>query len=137
MPFSSWHSLSIPACLVRAGELRGALLRCLQDVARESPVMRALLDNDEASRPPHSFPNFGELRGEELPEDRADADTGEEIALAANRGTVFVIQERGKRVLSVAANGASISITRIRWRRSISARSSRCRSTSGKTFLTR
>ena len=65
-------------------ELRVLLARRREHVAREFAVMRALLDDDEVVGVAKAFPDFSELRGEQLAKQWADAYAGEIISAAAN-----------------------------------------------------
>lgn len=47
-------------------------------------MMRALLDDGEIVGLAQSFPNLRELRGEQLPEERSDADVGKIVAASPN-----------------------------------------------------
>ncbi len=48
-------------------------------------MMRALLDDDEIVDLAEAFPHLGKLRGEQLSEERTDADISNVIALAPDR----------------------------------------------------
>ena len=49
-------------------------------VGHELAVRRPLLDEREIVGPPERLPHLGELRGQQAPEDRADAHAGEKVA---------------------------------------------------------
>ena len=76
-------------------EFRRALLQRFENVARELPIMRALLDNHEVVDFAESLPDFRELRAQQVPKQRADTHVGEIIAFpsnrAATRGIVSVL----------------------------------------------
>src|SRR5207237_620095 len=55
--------------------------------ARKFAMVRALLDEDEFIDLAKPFPDFSELSGQELAEDRADAHICEIIAAASNRAS--------------------------------------------------
>jgi hypothetical protein len=54
-----------------------------ENVGEQLPVIRALFDEGEVVRFTEEFPHFAKLRGEQFPEDRADADAGEEVAASS------------------------------------------------------
>src|SRR6476661_6358257 len=66
-------------------ESRRSLLQRFEYVARELPIMRALLDNREVVDFAEPLPDFRELRPQQLPKQRADTHVSEIIALASNR----------------------------------------------------
>src|SRR5437667_6960773 len=66
-------------------EFPRARLGRLENVARELPVVCALLNNDKIVDFTELLPDLSELCQYQLPKDRADADVGEIIAFAANR----------------------------------------------------
>src|ERR1043166_7868935 len=66
-------------------EFGPVLLRRAENIARELPIMRALLNNDEIVCPAELLPDFCELCRYQFPKKRADADVREIIAFATNR----------------------------------------------------
>src|SRR5207244_4406936 len=62
-----------------------AFLRPFQNVVRELPVVRALLDNFEIIDFAESFPDLGELRGQQLAEQRPHTHVGKIIASPPDR----------------------------------------------------
>ena len=86
-----------------------------EHIAREVAVMRALFGDDEIVDLAEPLPDLHELRGQQLPEERADTYAREIIAATANRGsagriiTVFrvikrLLHEPGKRDLTMIAD---------------------------------
>src|SRR5438094_782716 len=69
----------------RVPEIRRTLLQRFENVARELPIMRSLLDNHEMVRSAELFPDLAQLRSQQLPKQRADAYVGEIIAFPSNR----------------------------------------------------
>ena len=55
-----------------------------ENVARELPIMRALVDNHEVLDFAKSLPDFRELRAQQVPKQRADAYVGEIITFPSN-----------------------------------------------------
>jgi hypothetical protein len=66
----------------RVKEFREPLLHELQNIPRELPIVRAMLDNHETFNLPEAFPDFGELRGKQLPKQRTHADVREIVTFA-------------------------------------------------------
>src|SRR4029077_5441031 len=66
-------------------EFRRVFLCKFENVTRELSMVRALLDNDEIVDPTESLPDFGELHGQKLAEQRANAHVGEIVAFPPNR----------------------------------------------------
>src|SRR2546430_304222 len=74
----------------------------LENIARELTMMRALLDDREIAGPAQDFPHLGELRREQAPEERTDADVREIIAVPTDlalAGTVITEFRMIKRLL--------------------------------------
>jgi len=88
-PEGEWlHNL-----VTKGGEkFRPAGLRRFQNISGELAIVRALLDDDEivdaamALRLAQSLPDFGKLRAPQAAKNGADANVGEVIAFAADRG---------------------------------------------------
>src|SRR6266480_1919298 len=80
--FQNWKWLEYPVAQ-RPEEFRQALLRKLENIPRERPVVRPLLDNDEIIHLPKALPDFEELRGQQLPKERPHAHVREIISFAA------------------------------------------------------
>src|SRR5512132_1981006 len=70
--FQNWKWLKYPVAH-RVEEFRQALLRKLENIHRELPVVCPLLDNDEIIYLAKALPDFGELRGQQLPKERPHA----------------------------------------------------------------
>jgi len=66
-------------------EFRETFPRRVESVTREVAMVRALLDDDEIVDLAEAFPHLGKLRGEQLSEERTDADISNVIALAPDR----------------------------------------------------
>jgi hypothetical protein len=61
--FQNWKWLKDPV-VQRVEEFRQAVLHELENIQRELPVVRPLLDNDEIIHLAEALPDFGELRGQ-------------------------------------------------------------------------
>lgn len=76
----------------RGEKFRPAGSRRFQNISGELAIVRALLDDDEivdaaiAPRLAQSLPDFGKLRAPQAAKNRANANVGEVIAFAADRG---------------------------------------------------
>ena len=66
-------------------KIRPAFARGLKHVTRKLAIVRALLDEDEVVDLTESFPDFRELSGQQLTEDRTDAHICEIISAATDR----------------------------------------------------
>ena len=82
--FQNWKWLDYPVAQ-RFEEFRQAVLHELENIQRELPVVRPLLDNDEIIHLAEALPDFGELRGQQLPKERPHAHVREIISFAAYR----------------------------------------------------
>src|SRR5437867_2071648 len=100
----------------RVEKIRQALLHELENIPRELPVVRPLLDNDEIIHLAEALPDFGELRGHQLPEERPHAHVREIVSFAAYRAaarrvvTVLgmiegLLHEPSERLRAVYADG--------------------------------
>src|SRR6476620_5453599 len=81
--FQNWKWLEYPVAQ-RFGEFRQAVLHKLENIQRELPVVRALLDNDEIICLAEALPDFGELRGQQLPKERPHTHVRKIISFAAD-----------------------------------------------------
>src|ERR1700751_3311611 len=70
--FQHWKWFKYPIAQ-RVEKFRQTLLRELEDIQRELPVVRTLLDNDKIIRLAEALPNFMELRDQQLPKKRPHA----------------------------------------------------------------
>jgi len=89
-------------------KIRPALARRLEDVARKLAMVRALLDQDEVVDLTESFPDFRELSGQQLTEERADAHICVVVSTPPNRApTSGIISARRmiKRLLHEPGEG--------------------------------
>ena len=82
--FQNWKWLEYPVAQ-RVEEFGQALLHELENIQRELPVVCPLLDNDEIIYFAEALPDFGELRGQQLPKERPHAYVREIISFAAYR----------------------------------------------------
>ena len=82
--FQNWKWLEY-SVVQRVEEFRQAVLHELENIQRELPVVRPLLDNDEIIHLAEALPDFGELRGQQLPKERPHAHVREIISFAAYR----------------------------------------------------
>jgi hypothetical protein len=64
--FQHWKWLAY-LVVQRVEEFRQALLHELENIQRELSVVRPLLDNGEIIHLAETLPDFGELRGQQLP----------------------------------------------------------------------
>ena len=86
-----WKWLDDPIAQRRKKIGRSLAHRC-QDIPGEIALVRPLFDDDEISGPAQRLPHLDELRREQPPEKRTDADVREVIAPPSNRaapGTVI------------------------------------------------
>ena len=91
--FQNWKRLEYLVAQ-RVKEFRKTLLQELENIPRELPVVRPLLDNDEIIHLAEALPDFRELPGQQLPEKRPDADVSEIISFAAYRAAPLTNSNR-------------------------------------------
>ena len=72
----------------RREEVGKAPLRRFENVACELAMVGALLDDEKIVDLAESFPDLGELRGDQFSKDRSDADVGKVIAASSDGGAV-------------------------------------------------
>src|SRR4030095_172560 len=82
--FQNWKRFD-DAVAQRVKEFRETLSHEIENIPRELSVVRPLLDNDEIIHLAEALPDFGELRGQQLPKQRPHAHVGEIISFAAYR----------------------------------------------------
>src|SRR5215216_375566 len=76
-----WFKYPVAQCVK---EFRHAVLHELENIPRELPVIRPLLDNDEVIHFAEALPNFEELPSQQLSKDRSNAHVREIISFTAD-----------------------------------------------------